>query len=86
MTREDLVPWFDRGLHRLEARLAATLHAANGECVTWDDLLDSIYWDHPNEPYLSAIKTLIVEVRRKLEGEYTITNVYGQGYRMTRNG
>jgi DNA-binding response OmpR family regulator len=66
------------------ARILACLYTANGETVTYDDLIFASS-DRPYDVYIEVVKVQVYHLRKGL-GFFAIENERGQGYRLSAKG
>ena len=68
-------------LTRKEFGVLEELMSAQGELVTAEQLLDRV-WDEHADPFTTAVRTTLKNLRQKLGEPDLITTVVGRGYRL----
>jgi len=71
----------DVGLARKEFGVLHALMAADGDVVTTEDLLASV-WDANVDPFSNIVRMTVMKLRRRLGAPDVIETVPGVGYRM----
>ena len=66
-----------------ESGIFNALHKRFPDLVTVDGMMDVLYSDNPEEPFMAIINVYICKMRKKLRGtRVRIKNVWGRGYRL----
>jgi len=68
-------------LNRKEFAMLEALLAANGQVVSQESLLETV-WDENADPFTRTVTVTMARLRRKLGGPDPIETVIGWGYRM----
>lgn len=86
LTPTMLEDWDRFGLSGAQTRVANLLHTKLGKAVSKDSIMDTLYFDRPDDaPHIKIIDIYICHIRRKLKehgDKYCIETVWGRGYRM----